>query len=188
MAKPLRLFALALLIAATAWAQTENSREVLTMGTLEDGVYHHNRTGIQFAVPAGWVIVTEGAASSGGQAVILRDTETNLTATVWMKVRTVDPANIPALMGRRLDDKAAQRNNFQGYTYRADSVQHTTIGGQPALSAVADYQRTGQHMVESLTWVDGEKSRVVFVGRVPASDLTDFEGRFDEVIRSVVVP
>jgi len=188
MAKVLRLFALPLLIAAAMPAQTESSREVLTLGTLVDGVYHHNRTGIQFAVPSGWVIVTEGTASSGGQAVILRDTETNLTATVWMKARKVDPADIPALMDRRLDDKAAQRNNFQGYTYRADSVQHTTIGGQPALSAVADYQRTGQHMVESLTWVEGEKSRVVFVGRVPASDLTDFQGRFDEVIRSVVVP
>jgi hypothetical protein len=105
-----------------------------------------------------------------------------------MKARAVSPADIPALMDRRLDDKAAQRNNFQGYTYRADSVQHTTIGGQQALSAVADYVRTGQHMVESLTWVDGERSRVVFVGRVPASDLTDFQSRFDEVIRSVVVP
>jgi hypothetical protein len=188
MAKVLRLFALPLLIAAAMPAQTESSREVLTLGTLVDGVYHHNRTGIQFAVPSGWVIVTEGTSSSGGQAVTLRDAETNFTATVWMKARKVDPADIPALMDRRLDDKAAQRNNFQGYTYRADSVQHTTIGGQPALSAVADYQRTGQHMVESLTWVEGEKSRVVFVGRVPASDLTDFQGRFDEVIRSVVVP
>jgi hypothetical protein len=169
-------------------AQTENSREVLTMGTLEEGVYHHNRTGIQFAVPSGWVIVSESLAASGGQAVILRDTETNLTATVWMKARAVDRADIPALLDRRLDDKAAQRNNFQGYTYRADSVQHTTIGGQPALSAVADYMRTGQHMVELLTWVEGEKSRVVFVGRVPAPDLADFQGRFDEVIQSVVVP
>jgi hypothetical protein len=67
-------------------------------------------------------------------------------------------------------------------------VKHTTIGGQPALSAVADYVRIGQHMVESLTSVEGEKSRVVFVGRVPASDLADFQGRFDEVIQSVVVP
>jgi hypothetical protein len=188
MAKPLRLFAPPLLIAAAMSAQTENSREVLTMGTLEEGVYHHNRTGIQFAVPSGWVIVSESLAASGGQAVILRDTETNLTATVWMKARAVDRADIPALLDRRLDDKAAQRNNFQGYTYRADSVQHTTIGGQPALSAVADYMRTGQHMVELLTWVEGEKSRVVFVGRVPAPDLADFQGRFDEVIQSVVVP
>jgi len=160
----------------------------LTLGTLEDGVYHHNRTGIQFAVPSGWVIVTEGTSSSGGQAVTLRDAETNFTATVWMKARKADPADIPALLDRRLDDKAAQRNNFQDYTYRADSVKHTTIGGQPALSGVADYVRTGQHMVESLTWVEGEKSRVVFVGRVPASDLADFQGRFDEVIQSVVVP
>lgn len=67
-------------------------------------------------------------------------------------------------------------------------MQHTTIGGQPTLSAVADYVRTGQHMTESLTWVDGEKSQVAFVGRIPASDLADFQGRFDEVIHSAVVP
>jgi hypothetical protein len=33
-----------------------------------------------------------------------------------MKARKADPADIPALLGRRLDDKAAQRNNFQDYT------------------------------------------------------------------------
>ena len=77
MDKVLRLFALPLLIAGAMPALTESSREVLTLGTLEDGVYHHNRTGIQFAVPSGWVIVTKGTSSSGGQAVTLRDAETN---------------------------------------------------------------------------------------------------------------
>jgi hypothetical protein len=67
-------------------------------------------------------------------------------------------------------------------------VQHITIGGRPALSAIADYVRAGQKMVEYLTWVDGEKSRVVFVGRMPASELANFQPRFDAVIQSAVVP
>ena len=91
-------------------------------------------------------------------------------------------------MSGRLDDKAIQRNNLQGYQYRTESVQHLTVGGRPALSAVADYASVGQKMVEYLTWVDGEKSRVVFVGRVAASELADFQSRFDPVIQSVHVP
>ncbi|MGA2600983.1 MAG: hypothetical protein ABSH09_28800 [Bryobacteraceae bacterium] len=43
-------------------------------------------------------------------------------------------------------------------------------------------------MVEYSTWVDGEKSRVVFAGRIPASELADFQMRFDPVIQSAIVP
>jgi hypothetical protein len=91
-------------------------------------------------------------------------------------------------MSGRLDAKVVQRNNFQGYKFRPESVQHTTIGGRPALSAIADYVGAGQKMVEYVTWVDGERSRVVFVGRMPVSDLADFQTRFEPVIRSVIVP
>ena len=73
--------------------------------------------------------------------VLLRDTLSNLIGLVWLKPRTIDPANIPAVMNRRLDNKVAQRNNFEGYKFRSDSVRQTTIGGKPALSAVADYVR-----------------------------------------------
>jgi hypothetical protein len=44
-------------------------------------------------------------------------------------------------MSGRLDDKV---------------MQHITIGGRPALSAIADYVSAGQKMVEHVTWVDGE--------------------------------
>ena len=156
-------------------------------GTLQNGVYQ-DKTGVQFTLPPDWVVVSHAHASDGAHTVLLRDPATNVIATVWLKARSVDPANIPALMERRLDSKAAQRNNFQGYQYRTDSVQHTIIGGRPALSAVADYIRTGQKMVESITWVDGEKSRVAFVARMPAAELADFQGRFDAVIQSAQVP
>jgi hypothetical protein len=43
-------------------------------------------------------------------------------------------------------------------------------------------------MVEYLTWIDGEKSRVAFVARMPAAELADFQGRFDALIQSAIVP
>lgn len=157
-------------------------------GTLVNGTYHHNLTGIEFAVPAEWVIASQGPASEqSAQVVKLRDAVSNAIGTVWLKARVTALTDIQALMNERLDAKAMQRNNFEGYKYRPDSVLKTTIGGRQALSAVADYVSHGQKMVEYLTWADGEKSRVVFVGRVPASELADFQMRFDPVIQSAIV-
>ena len=156
-------------------------------GTVENGVYH-DRTGVEITLPPDWVVVSHAAASQGAHTVLLRDTATNVIATVWLKQRTINPENIAALMDRRLDAKVAQRNNFQGYTYRADSVKKSTVNGRPALSAVADYVRTGQKMVEYVTWIDGEKSRIAFVARMPEGELADFQGRLDAVIQSSVVP
>ncbi len=144
-----RLSLLTLLVslaaALPAGAQTATKRPI---GEVQNGVYHHNRTGIEFSVPSDWVVVRQGHASEGAQTVWLKDTVTNAIGTAWMKARAIDPANTPAMMERRLDVKVAQRNNFEGYKFRTDSVQKTTIGGKPALSAVADYTRTGEQMVE----------------------------------------
>jgi hypothetical protein len=67
-------------------------------------------------------------------------------------------------------------------------VRQTTIGGQPPLSAVADYVSAGRQMVEYITWIDGERSRVNFSARMPASELPAFQSRFDDVIQTAVVP
>jgi hypothetical protein len=87
------------------------------MGTLENGIYQ-DKTGVQFTLPPDWVIVSHGSASHGAHTVLLRDSITNIIATVWLKPRT-----------GRLDDKVMQRNNFGGYKCRPDSVRNTTIGG-----------------------------------------------------------
>lgn len=168
------------------WGQIEKGAP--SFGTLDNGIYHHNATGIQFAVPLDWVIVSQVASSGRAQNILLRDTVTNTIATVWLKARAVNPADIPALMDRRLDSKVIQRNNFEGYKYRPESVQHTAIAGDPAVSAIADYVRAGQPRVEYLTWIDGEKSRAVFSARMPASKLEAFRPRFEAVIQSAIVP
>jgi len=189
MARRFFAFAFVPLIVAAMPAQAQTAGNSHPIGTLQNGVYHHNRTGLEFTLPPEWVIVTQARASTpGAQYLKLKNSVSNALATVWIKRRDADPADLPALMNGRLDDKTMQRNNFQGYKYRTESVQYITIGGRPALSAVADYVSVGQKMVEYLTWIDGEKSRVLFAGRVPASELADFQSRFDTVIQSAVVP
>jgi hypothetical protein len=187
MAKRFFTFALLPLIAAAIPVQAQVFKNAQPMGTLENGVYHNNPTGIEFTLPPEWVVVSK-SFSGGAHTVLVRDTVTNVIGGVWMTARTVDPASIPALMNRRLDMKVAQRNNFEGYKYRSDSVRQTTIGGKAALSVVADYTRTGQQMAEFITWIDGEKSRVAFSARMPAAELPAFQSRFDIMIQSAVVP
>jgi hypothetical protein len=192
MAKRLLRYAFVALIAAAIPLQAQVTKvqmsQAQSMGTLENGIYHHKLTGVQFTLPPDWVFVSQGWASGGAQGILLRDTVSNVIGTLWLKARVADPADIPAVMDRRLDTRVMQRNNFDGYKFRSESVRHTTIGGQPALSAIADYVSNGQPMVEYVTWVDGQKSRVVFGSRMPASALAEFQGRFDTVIQSVVVP
>jgi hypothetical protein len=187
MAKIFQICAFLLLTAAIP-VYPQAADKAQPAAALENGVYHSNVTGIQFTLPSDWIVVSQERASSSVETVWLRDTVSNIVATVWLKARTADSSNIPAMLERRLDSKAIQRNNFEGYKYRPESVQHSTIGGQPALSAIADYVRTGQQRVEYLTWIDGEKSRVVFAARLPASELPGFQSRFEAVIESAVVP
>ena len=188
MTKRFRILALFPLIAAAIPAQAQTSAKGQSMGTFENGVYHHNRTGVQFTLPTDWVIVSQVWDPGGAQSVLIRDTVSNVIATVWMKARTVDAADIPALLNRRIDNRMKDRNNFEAYKYRSESVLQTNIGGKPALSGIADYLRNGQQMAEYTTWVEGEKSRVVFGSRMPATTLTGFQSRFDTVIQSAIVP
>jgi hypothetical protein len=190
MAKYLRILSLLLsLLGASIPIQAQGNGKGKALGALENGVYHNNLAGIELTIPPNWVIASQGPSSTpDAQVLKLKDVASNVVGTVWMKRRNAEKANLEALMNDRLDVKAAQRNSFQSYRYRTESVQHTTINGRPALCAVADYVMAGQKMVEYLTWVDGEKSRAVFAGRVPPGELANFQTLFDSVIQSVVVP
>lgn len=190
MSKYMRIGSLLLsLIVATISMHAQSDGKVQTFGTLENGVYHNNLTGIELTVPSNWVVVGQATSSTpDAQHLQLKDSTSNLGGLILMKRRDANAADLQASMNGRLAAKAMQRNNFQGYTYRPESVQRTTINGRPALSAVADYVLAGQKMVEYLTWIDGEKSRALFAARVRPDELVDFQAAFDPVIRSAVVP
>jgi len=86
------------------------------------------RAGFEFTLPPDLAIVSQDRESGGVQTVTIRGSVSNEIGLVWLKARTANPSDIPAVMNRRLDSKVAQRNNFEG-TNSADSERHTTIGG-----------------------------------------------------------
>ena len=158
------------------------------IGTVQNNVYHHNRTGIEFTLPSGWSVGSQKPSADGAQMVYVKDSVTEAMGAAWFKLQSVDAENIPAFLDRRLDAKVAQRNNFQSYRFRPDSVQRTTIGGHPAIGAVADYVSAGQLKVEYITWIDAPNCRVLFSVQMPVGQFPAFQPLFDELIRSVVFP
>lgn len=149
---------------------------------VQNGRYQHPATGVSFAVPPAWTVVREG------ETVVLRDNTSGFEAAVWMRAEKHPTTEIQKLLLAALDAKAAQRKDFTGYQIRSDSIQTRVIGGQQALSAVADYTRNGRPMNEYLTWIFSSRNHALFYGRVPAAKLDGFRSRFDEVINSANVP
>jgi hypothetical protein len=48
------------LLAAALPATAQSPVKVREFGTLANNVYHHNWTGTEFTLPAGWTLVTQG--------------------------------------------------------------------------------------------------------------------------------
>jgi len=184
-----RLIALAVLSLATALSiSAQSPKRVHEFGTLENNVYHHHATGVEFTLPEGWHIVSQGYAD-GGQAVTVRDSVTQAFARVWMRtVITEQVDDIAGLLDRRLEDKGLQRNGYQDYRFRKDSVQHITVNGNQGLSVVADYVNLGEKKAEYHTWVYTANTHVYFNARVPEAQLAAVQSRFDALIQSAVIP
>lgn len=176
------------LLAAALPASAQSPAKVREFGTLANNVYHHNWTGTEFTLPEGWTLVTQGWGDNHGQVVTLKDSVTNSFATVWLKPQAQQIEDVAGLLERRLDVKLEQRNAYQDYRMRADSVQHITVNGNQGISVVADYVNLGQKKTEYMTWIYTGKTRVFFDGRVPEAQLSAFQSRLDEMIHTAVVP
>jgi len=99
---------------------------------------------------------------------------------------------------------------YAGWKVRPESVQTRLVGGQQALSAIADYIKnafqadstsqngaaitmknpaiTNIKMVEYLIWVRSPKTHVVFFGRAKAEDLGTLQSGMDELAATAVIP
>jgi|SRR5580698_603216 hypothetical protein len=188
MATRLIIFAvLPLAVALSTWAQSP--QRVHEFGTLQNDVYHQNASAVEFTLPDGWHIVSQGYANDGGQAVSVRDSVTQAFGRIWMKTITTQQVDdIAGLLEQRLDDKGLQRNGYQDYRFRKDSVQHLTVNGNQGLSVVADFVNAGEKKAEYHAWVYTAKTHVYFSTRVPEEKLSVVQSRFEALIQSAVIP
>ena len=186
-----------LLTAAVLSSMTPSSAQAPrpAFGGVQNGRYHHFRTGINFAVPAGWTVLVAGPSSDGGEMVTLRDSVTDRALSVWMIVTKASPEGAAAIrpadwyrnaVGMKIRQRYDQ--GLRDYWVAAETIQERTIGGRSALSARGEFTEDGQRVSECLTWIVGDNARAFFFTRTPKSNLDLVQLRFDELVATAVIP
>jgi hypothetical protein len=168
-------------------------------GILSNGHYHHNITGVEFDLPAGWNIgITRPRDGDPNMLTVLADPARRVIfASADMRKAEMPAANIsgalsravPMLIGRRAGQTGQTAPHLApNYAIRAGSEQRTLIGGEQALQAIADYQENGKPIVELLTWIYSEHTHVFFMTKMPAENLPAVQPLFEQMVRSASVP
>ncbi len=162
-------------------------------------VFHHDRSGIDLTLPAGWSVrQMETASNDPGEMAVLADPDHKaIFASVWMRRTETHPADIPKLLDAALTRKLASRAGRTGaideqvvedFKIRSGSVEHTVINGQQALRAIGEYQQSGRPITELLVWVYTEHARTYFFLRAQPSQIETLQPAFEQLIQSARIP
>jgi hypothetical protein len=166
-----------------------------TLGFVQDGRYHHVKTGVQFLVPLDWMVGPTGPSSDGGEMVQLRDAVQPIVLSAWMiRTNTTLEGSAAKDVADRyrhvIGMKIRQRfdSGARDYWVPAESIQEKTIGGKSALTAVGEFTENGKRVAECLAWIFTERTGAFFFMRVAAADLQTYQYRFDQIVETATVP
>jgi hypothetical protein len=157
------------------------------MSSIQNGRYHHNLTGFEINL-MNWAVEGESVSSGGGEIVFLSNPGLKAKISVWLKPDRLATADIPSRLRGAIPQKVLQRLSFQDYRVRANSIQPISIGGKQAIQASADFVVQRDAMVEYLTWIYTEKTRVFFFARFKASEFQNLKDPIDQLIATSMVP
>ena len=158
-------------------------------GRIRNGRFLEVGSRLEFALPAGWIVLgARPTVEGGGLAAFVNNELQDSVAAVWTARHKIATSEIPARLQKFLEETITQRADLAHYTIRADSVQPTWIGGQQALEAVADYETSGQRMSELLTCIVTEHARVSFFARTTPERMADLRSRFNPLVYSAFIP
>lgn len=165
-------------------------------GELRDGVYHHNASGVELRLPAGWSVGPPPPALDDPKyAITLLDPEHRARSFIvdMHQVATL-PEKIPASLSLALEtlvERHEGKHGAQGtpgYKIREGSVEHTTIGGLQALRAVGEFERDGMKITEIVTYIVTERTLTEFTARVASGKVEAFRPVFEQILQSAKIP
>jgi hypothetical protein len=75
------------------------------------------------------------------------------------------------------------QQGYVNWAIRPGTVRETTVGGHPALTAIADFERRdGTPRVERLTWVFAPQGRALFFATMSPEQLSSMGAQFDRIV------
>ena len=108
-------------------------------GSVENGRYHNDQTGLEFELPPGLSVRdTANYINNNGWQATITDSQRSdaLIAAVWMAKRSFPEKRIPSILDGEIPAKIARRTGpNHAYEIPADSIQKISINGRQAISA-----------------------------------------------------
>jgi len=160
----------------------------LTLGTLQNGVYRHTKTGTEIALPPGMSVTVDAPSSGGGEAVMLND-GAGLSYFVWMKSDNRAAADIAAQLKQDEAYKVHQRtvDGTQNFKARPGTELEFAHGNAQALAVAFDFGGDGTQ-IEYDTWARTENTEVYFRCICPASTVYVVQDRMQMLVKATTIP
>lgn len=180
-------------IGQTFWISNDARRYLVKMemngitGELEEvgrldsqaTTYRDATQNVSIAVASPWLMMRdETNHSKTNSTAMIMDPEAKCHCGMWAGAIEKD-------LRAEMEEKVKQRaTGMKGYTVRPDSWRTRQIGGQEALTVIADYDNNKVPTVESITLIKQANRGMVLFARIPAADYAALQPQFDVIVES----
>jgi hypothetical protein len=149
---------------------------------------------VSFQLAPGWSV--QNGLRWGNHETTLWFTESGVdtSASLYYQypVTPDPPADAQAALREGIEAKVRQRINDElivDYQVRPNSIQTRTVGGNPAISFIADFTQNGEPKVEYMVRVLGKTAKAhFFVMTTATADVDEFFKRLDAIVATLQIP
>ncbi len=174
----------------------------ILLGSVQNGRYHHNWTGVEFPLPAGWTIKLQSSQPDGGDRIDFSESPSGpVIGFLWVMVDPTPSDQNQARLQYRLQSKLNQRRDadpsqmetqgFKGHSFklRSETIQPAMIAGHQGLTAVGEYLNSrGEHMLEWLVFLNTERTRFFLSVKGTVTDFPALQQQAAQALSSAIIP
>ncbi len=190
-------------IRQTFWLAVDGARPVVKMETMGVAIelasahrvdstapvtYQDARFGLSFTASPGWIVQPEQSSEKDETTLFLLDPEPKGSVVLRAQAKKTEKTDIVRQLRAAVDEHVEKRSKFlTDYKIRPETMQMRQIGGNQALSCVAEFVDDKKQMVEYLTFVRSENTTSLFTATVEASGLDEFRKRVDPILETLKI-
>src|SRR5205823_463471 len=177
-------------IRQTFWIGVDGSRPVVKMETMGVTIelvsahrvdstapvtYQDAKVGLSVTASPGWIVQPEQPSGKDEINLFLLDPEPKGSVILWAQPKKIEKSEITRHLRAAVDEHVEKRSKYlKDYKVRPETMQMRQVGGDQALSCVAEFVDDKKGMVEYLTFVRSENTILLFSATVEASGLDEF--------------
>ncbi|HEV2962060.1 MAG TPA: tetratricopeptide repeat protein [Candidatus Angelobacter sp.] len=185
------------------WIGVDGARQVVKMETMGVTIelvsthrvdstapvtYQDAKVGLSVTASPGWIVQPEQSSGKDETNLFLLDPEPKGSVVLWAQAKKTEKSEIARQLRSAVDEHVEKRSKFlTDYKIRPETIQMRQIGGNQALSCVAEFTDDKKEMVEYLTFVRSENTTSSFSAMVESSGLDEFRKRVDPILETLKI-